>query len=140
MAEAEESDVGGSGLDAVGDIREMYRYDSAGLLLGKRLWMGTNGASDALDASYTYDSEGKMVTQTYPTAQPTGGGADVAGESFAYGFDAMGRPSSMNSNAGATNWISGVTYNEAGLPTAITAGNSSVAGETRTYSVLGPRR
>ena len=30
-----------------------------------------------------------------------------------------------------------MTYNELGSPTAITAGNSSVAGETRTYNVLG---
>ena len=71
-------------------------------------------------------------------AQPTGGGADVDGEVFAYGFDAMGQPTTMTSNGGgATNWISGVTYNHLGMPTAITAGNSQVAGETRAYNELG---
>ena len=49
----------------------------------------------------------------------------------------MGRPNAMTSNSGATSWISGVTCNHLGLPTAITAGNSSVAGETRQYNVLG---
>ena len=48
-----------------------------------------------------------MTGQTYPTAQPVGGGADVAGEVFACGFDAMGRPTTMTSGGGATNWISG---------------------------------
>jgi len=43
----------------------------------------------------------------------------------------------MSSGGGATSWISGVSYNEAGLPTAITAGNAQVAGESREYNVLG---
>ena len=94
-------------------------------------------STDELAASYTFDNEGRMTGQRYPAAQPVGGGADVPGEAFAYGFDAMGRPSTMTSGGGATNWISGVTYNHLGMPTAITAGNASVAGETRAYNVLG---
>ena len=89
--------------------------------------------SDTLDASYRYDDWGRMDRQTYPSAQPSGGGADVAGDVFDYTFDALGRPYGMTENNSATNWISGVTYNAADLPTAITAGNGSVAGESREY-------
>ncbi len=112
-------------------------------MTGKKLWAETSAtaggsvSTDELSASYTFDNEGRMTGQTYPAAQPVGGGADVAGEVFAYGFDAMGRPTTMTSGGGATNWISGVTYNQLGMPTAITAGNASVAGETRAYNVLG---
>ena len=93
--------------------------------------------SDTLDASYRYDDWGRMDRQTYPSAQPSGGGADVAGDVFDYTFDALGRPYGMTANNNATNWISGVTYNAADLPTAITAGNGSVAGESREYNVMG---
>ena len=41
-----------------------------------------------------------MTGQTYPSAQPVGGGADVPGEVFAYGFDAMGRSATMTSGGG----------------------------------------
>ena len=66
-------------------IREMYKYDQAGLVQGKRVWFGSNGAADWLDASYTYDTEGKMLTQTYPDALAMGasyGSADTVGEKF----------------------------------------------------------
>ena len=66
------------------------------------------------------------------------GGADAAGKSFTYGFDAMGRPNTMTqTNNGTTNWITGVTYNELGLPTQITAGYAPATSETRQYNVLG---
>ena len=87
-------------------FREMYQYSTAGLMTGKKLWGETSAtaggsvSTDELAASYTFDNEGRMIGQTYPTAQPVGGGADVTGEVFAYGFDAMGRPTTMTSAAG----------------------------------------
>ena len=125
---------GGSSSLPLIHFREMYQYTAAGLMLGKRLWAETSAATgqpvstDTLQASYTFDNEGRMTGQQYPGAQPVGGGADVPGETFAYGYDAMGRPATMTSGGGATSWISGVTYNHLGMPTAITAGNASVAG------------
>ena len=68
---------------------------------------------------------------------------DLAGESYAYGFDTMGRPATMaspTSGPPTAKWINGVSYNEAGLPPAITAGNSNVAGESGEYSALGQLR
>ena len=78
-----------------------------------------------------------MTGQSYPGAIPVGGTVDVPGETFAYGFDAMGRPATMSSNAGATSWISGVTYDGLGMPTVISTTNPQVAGETRNYNPLG---
>ena len=112
--------------NAMVNFKEMYRYSAAGLMEGKRLRAAAGSSTNDLDASYTFDNEGRMTGQTYPTAS-------AAGETFAYTFDAMGRPNTMTSNAGATSWITGVTYNHLGLPTAISAGNSSVTGETREY-------
>ena len=77
---------GGSSLPLI-HFQEMYKYNSAGLMLGKRLWAESGGATDALEAEYTFDSEGRMATQKYPDALAVGatfGDADTMGETFAY--------------------------------------------------------
>ena len=127
----------GAGSTPLIRFKEMYSYSTAGLMLSKKLWAESGTATDELEGSYTFDNEGRMTGQTYPGAIPVGGSVDVPGEAFAYGFDTMGRPSTMTSNSGATSWISGVTYDALGMPTVISTTNPQVAGETRNYNPLG---
>ena len=52
--------------------------------------MGSNGAADWLDAGYTCDREGKMLTQTHSGALAAGSGYgrnEVPGEILTYAFD-----------------------------------------------------
>jgi RHS repeat-associated protein len=118
-------------------FREMYSYSASGLMLKKRLlatgrYSGAHSvASDYLESSYTFDSEGRMTGQTYPAAHDLLGTTEVAGTSYVYGFDSMGRPNTM------TGYIDGVTYNAAGQPMAITTSNPQVNAETRVYNALG---
>jgi len=127
-------------------FREMYSYTQAGLMAKKRLKVSGRYspaypvATDYLESSYTFDGEGRMTSQTYPAAHNLLDNTEVAGDTHNYGFDGMGRPVTMNStsfNGVQTPWISGVSYNAASQPTAITTSNAQVAGESRAYNVLG---
>ena len=53
-------------------FREVYRYSKAGQMEGKKLWAESGAETDALEASYTFDQEVRMATQTYPSALPGG--------------------------------------------------------------------
>jgi len=61
------------------------------------------GAS--LEASWTYDNEGKMVSVTYPNG----------GKTHTYTFDSMGRPQKETDNSGTpVDWAKGAQYGPAG--------------------------
>ena len=123
-------------------FREMYSYTTAGQMAKKRLKMSGRYspahalATDFLESSYTFDSEGRMTGQTYPAAHGLLDSFETAGASYTYGFDAMGRPNTMT-RARASALISNVTYNAASQPTAISTSNPQVNGESRAYNVLG---
>ena len=121
-------------------FREMYSYTTAGLMTRKRLKASGRYspaypvATDYLESSYTFDNEGRMTGQTYPAAHDLMGTTEVPGVSYAYGFDAIGRPKKMTQGGGATTLISDVAYNAASQPTAIVAW---VNAETRAYKPIG---
>jgi RHS repeat-associated protein len=88
------------------EFTEMYSYTLAGQPNKKRLQ--TNVTSTVypypvytanLDAAYTYDTEGKMISVSYPNAGPT----------YTYSFDSMSRPIGLTdqNNYAA---VSGVQY------------------------------
>ncbi|MFN0103858.1 MAG: hypothetical protein ACKV2U_17470, partial [Bryobacteraceae bacterium] len=89
-------------------FREMYSYTTAGLMTKKRLKASGRYspaypvATDYLESSYTFDNEGRMTGQTYPAAHDLMGTTEVPGVSFAYGFDAMGRPKTMTQGGATT--------------------------------------
>ena len=126
---------GGSAWETL-TFREMYSYDTAGLMTAKRLRVSGkyspsySVASDYLESTYSYTS-GRMTGQTYPSAHDWLGSTEITGPSFSYGFDSMARPHTM------TGYIDGVTYNAAGQPTAITTSNGQVNAEARVYNTLG---
>jgi hypothetical protein len=72
-----------------------------------------------------------MTGQTYPAAHGLLDSFETAGASYTYGFDSMGRPNTM------PGYITGVTYNAASQPTAISTSNPQVNAEARAYNVLG---
>src|ERR1700681_2945278 len=79
---------------------EMYSYTIAGQPNKKRLQATLTGPFTAnLDAAYTYDTEGKMTSVSYPNAGPT----------YTYSFDSIGRPTGLTdqNNYAA---VSGVQY------------------------------
>ena len=91
---------------------EMYNYNSAGARLGKRLRVARAGVTNTadLDGIYTYDNEGKMLTQQYPSWW--NGSATQTGVTLTNTYDAMGRLTTLND--GSTNVISSATYGPAG--------------------------
>jgi YD repeat-containing protein len=95
----------------------IYSYTQAGLVTSKRLRgqfsFSENGSYTApdLEANYTYDDEGRMTTVGYPLAGPT----------FTYGYDTMGRMNILSQTAGTSGLGTGqrsevtwVTYGPAG--------------------------
>jgi RHS repeat-associated protein len=91
-----------------------YSYNQAGRITAQRVTMygGQSNGPATFDASYEWDNEGRMTKLTYP-------GGDLAQN---YGFDSMGRLSTLNGGTIAT-------YGVAGEMT-------SFNGETRTYNSL----
>jgi RHS repeat-associated protein len=107
--------------------REYYSYTTAGLVTKKRLVRAT--ANRYLEASWTHDNEGRMVSVTYPNG----------GKTYTYSFDALGRPTKLTDNS-AVDWAKDVLYNAAGQMTQIkytTNGtNGSYYTETRQFNAL----
>jgi YD repeat-containing protein len=83
--------------------------------------------SGSLTVGYTYDSQGALLSVTYPT--------DPAAATCTYTLDAMERPTAMTDNQSFP-WASGVTYNAANQPLGGTFELSYSASETRTYNNL----
>jgi hypothetical protein len=82
-----------------------------------------------LEASWTHDSEGRMVSVTYPNG----------GKTYTYSFDALGRPIKLTDNS-AVDWAKDVLYNAAGLMTQIKYTTDGTGGsyytETRQFNAL----
>jgi len=124
---------------------EMYSYSTAGGVTGKRLRVQrsyvnyysnvVNGTLD-LDAAFTYDNEGRMLTEQYPSSGPPG--STVAGPNLSFAYDAMGRPNTLTDATANQQIIQSASYNAAGEVTQISGGYYSGAwsGETRAYNSL----
>ena len=122
-------------------IQEQYSYKPSGLVINKGMlitrtlsWStgsgNTSGPSTAdLESSYTYDTEGRMLSVQYPGL--TGGSP---GPNLGYMYDTMGRLNQMIDQATSNTLISSATYDPASRLTQITG---SVYGETRTYNGMG---
>jgi RHS repeat-associated protein len=146
------------GTDPV-ELVDMYSYTQAGLPATKRLqvneslhYQDTHGyghntsGTVNLDSTYTYNSEGKIASITYPTTtndaflnfpgnsfngSPNGLGT-YPGASYNYSYDGMYRLSVMTTSSGTT-VVNGVTYNAANQ---LQAMNYNGTSETRGYNVL----
>src|SRR5271166_4725828 len=111
----------------------MYNYGVPGSPVGKQLTVSRGVFSYFnLAATYTYDNEGRMTAETYPTDH---GGTT---SSLSYTFDNMGRLSTMTDNVAMQTLIQGTSYGPANELTSITGGSYSGAwaGETRTYNSI----
>ena len=105
---------------------EMYSYTIAGQPNQKRLQVNLTGLSANLDAAYSYDTEGKMKTVSYPNAGPT----------YRYAFDGMDRPTGLTDQ---TNYaaVSGVQYGGTNQPPDLLTSMSFFGvTETRQYNTL----
>ena len=103
---------------------EMYSYDPAGGMLKKKLTLAkAQNNPGSLEATWTYDDEGKMTSIKYPNS------LSLTGTTYTYTFDSMGRPLSLSD--GTTNIASGATYGPAGEMTALSY--SGIA-ESRSYN------
>ena len=76
-----------------------------------------------LEAVYSYNQEGMLISQSYPL-----------GTTYQYTYDAMGRPTKMTDTGAGQDLVSTVTYGPAGE--LLTMTGTSV-GETRTYNSMG---
>src|SRR5258708_2032721 len=108
-------------VDFTGDtVNEMYSYDGAGHVVGKRMRItrnATRGNSPTADlnASWTYDKESRLTSVTYPCDSNAFGTCPPA--PINYSYDGMGR-------------LAGAQYNAAGQMT-------QWGTETRQYNSMG---
>ena len=102
---------------------DMYAYSQSGQVTRKTFRLTKGTASGDLEAVYTYDQEGKMLSQSYPL-----------GTTFNYGYDASGRPTKMTDAGTSQDLVSAVTYGPAGELLSMTGAS---VGETRTYNANG---
>jgi len=103
--------------------------------LRNRYWSGTGYmfySYEDLDAVYTYNNEGRMVSVTYPKDGPT----------YTYTLDSMGRPVEMRDDAGKV-WAKEAQYDAGGRLAEIKLweydgyGYPKFATEQRTYNARG---
>ncbi|HEV3333839.1 MAG TPA: RHS repeat-associated core domain-containing protein [Bryobacteraceae bacterium] len=109
-----------SGPNAPGTLSYQYNYNAAGRVLTQRFAlpaMAPNPSGLNLDATYTWDNQGRVTQMAYPQSGPT----------YAYGFDVMGRATSMKENG---TQMATVGYNWASQITSMTYDAFS---DTRTY-------
>ena len=89
-------------------FQNQYAYTPAGKASSKTLYMtSANHSNDAasLTVNYGYDSQGVLLTESYPTGPSTL-------LSLTYTLDAMDRPTALTDSTNHS-WVSGVTYNAA---------------------------
>jgi RHS repeat-associated protein len=129
---------------------DMYSYSAAGQVVQKKLrvspratvqgppplyWPVTVGIYADLDATWTYDNEGKVTGFTLPSMTSTTGSAygvtptTVAGLSYTQGYDSLGRATTLRDQNNNT-VISNVTYGPAGELLTL----AGMVNETRTYN------
>jgi len=101
-------------------IQESYKYDSAGLMLGKRVRIIRGAAHGERTASWTYDNEGRVLRATYPSSS-----------AYDHTYNTMGRLNTMTRVSGS-NIVTGVTYGTAGEMLSMTG----MLNETRTYNSM----
>lgn len=126
------------------EFNELYTYSTAGAPTGKELfvtrnetpWIGTytiQPMTISLAASFSYDTEGRLTQETYPTDK------NGATASVSYTFDSMGRLYGMTNNLTSQPIINGATYgpaNELLSINGVPCCNDGWRGETRTYNSL----
>ena len=122
-----------SGPSATSTLTDMFSYTQAGQIAGKRVRVkkasGSTTATGDLDLAYTYNSEGKVTSVTYPYDSGSG-----TSPSYTYAYDSMMRLSTMtDSTQNGAQTVNGVQYNAASQLTAI---NYYLATETRSYNSL----
>jgi len=133
-----------------GEFIQMYSYTPGGAVTKNRLRLNRNtppAATADLDASYTYDNEGQMVSSTYPSAYKlnpvSGTWVWTPGATYTYAFDSMGRPNKLTDNQPSPlDWTKDVLYGTAGELTQMKTyhsfnlanGFNEWATETRTYN------
>jgi len=140
----------GPGPDAStwGGIAYEYQYSSTGRTTGKRMAVTRGGPNSPayranLDAFWTYDNEGRMLTEQYPVVTDPNTG-NPTGTAFNYTYDTMGRPSSMvndpNDPDPTQRGAFGVQYNASDQMTNISYGVfgycSPQVNESRSYNVM----
>jgi RHS repeat-associated protein len=126
-----------------------YGYGTSGLALG-RLVTVTGSMAGALVTNVVYTSKGQVASMTYANGVTTTLGYDGVGErvtsvqfgslgTLAYGYDAVGRVTSVGSGAfGSSNWA--YSYDSVGrLTRAANLGNGNYA-QSFTYDVIGRMR
>ena len=117
---------------------EMYSYTQAGQKSGNELLVSQYISSDSttvtadLEATYSYDNEGRMTGLRYPSSAASG----FSGDSYAYTFDSLGRPIALTDQTSSVAAVSGVTYGPAGEMLTIDYGMYSTVNESRTYNSL----
>lgn len=87
-------------------LTEMFSYTPAGQISGKRLRVSRfvsatypyqSGTLNAdLNGAWSYDSEGRMGSVTYPLV--SSGNGTAGGETYTYGYDSMGRLNTMTNS------------------------------------------
>jgi RHS repeat-associated protein len=122
-----------------------YSYNQAGRVTGQRLisFNAQNQVLGDIQASYTWDNQGRMTGLTYPwDALPADGGSPQNSPSLSYTYDATGRLTGMSgvNFPGYSEPISASgAYNSAGQLTSLSWGpgvNAIMFSETRTYNSL----
>ena len=102
-----------------GKFTYMYDYNQPGRTTTYRLRVNTTSGPADLDATYTWDNEGRMTQQRYP-----GGDATIQ-----YQYDAMGRLGGTTGSLSAS-----AVYGPAGELSSLTWNSTT---ETRTHNGLG---
>ncbi len=118
---------------------ELYNYGTPGAPVGKELLVtrtlqqsgvGWSPYTTTLAATFSYDNEGRMTQETYPTDN-SGATANLS-----YTFDSMGRLNTMTDNVAMQQLITGATYGPANELISITGTAYGWAGESRGYNSL----
>ena len=112
---------------------EMYSYHNAGGVTKKRVQIiGTPfGSSNInMDAAYTYDGEGRVLSIRYPFGKVNSNGTTVDGPLYHYTYDTLGRLQRMSDLANNP-IVNDVTYGPADEMLTMTA---STFNETRSYN------
>jgi RHS repeat-associated protein len=113
-----------------GQWTEMYSYSVSGRVLKKRLSRGGAQSGVYLEGSWSWDTEGRMQSVTYPLNGPT----------YTYTFDSMGRPWKLTDNAAPpVEWAKNAVYDAGNRLTGLDyiSSGTSYYHEERGYNTLG---
>jgi RHS repeat-associated protein len=113
-----------------------YQYASSGRTTGKRMIVQRQSYNEGmqqydLDAYWTYDNEGRVLSVQYPVVTDPGTGNPTS-TAYNYTYDNMGRPSTMPNGYGGYN-VNGVSYNASDQLLSI---GYFGTGENRSYNAM----